>query len=67
MRQIQELYQKWQSLQPLSPQDERRLLRKFMLDFNFNSNPKRWRVIALPTTQKGGTINEGGQTNTEEE
>ena len=38
MRQIQELYQKWQSLQPLSPQDERRLRRKFMLDFNFNSN-----------------------------
>lgn len=38
MKQIQELYQKWQSLQPLSPQDERRLRRKFMLDFNFNSN-----------------------------
>ena len=32
-----------------------------------DSNPKRWRVIALPTTSKGGTINEGGQTNTEEE
>ena len=32
-----------------------------------DSNPKRWRVIALPTTPKGGTINEGGQTNTEEE
>lgn len=38
MKQIPELYQKWLAMHPLSPEDEQRLQRKFMLDFNFNSN-----------------------------
>ena len=38
MKQIPELYQKWLAMHPLSPKDEQCLQRKFMLDFNFNSN-----------------------------
>lgn len=33
-----DLYNKWMSLQPLSEEDAQRINRKFMLDFNYNSN-----------------------------
>jgi len=35
---ISELYQEWKSLQPLKPEDQRRLNEKFRLEFNYNSN-----------------------------
>lgn len=35
---IQQLYDEWQSLQPLKPEDQKRLDQKFMLEFNYNSN-----------------------------
>ncbi len=35
---IQNLFDKWQSLQPLSEADKKRLSRKFTVDFNYNSN-----------------------------
>lgn len=38
MTKIEQAIEKWQSLQPLSHNDEMRLNRKFMLDFNYNSN-----------------------------
>lgn len=38
MAQLDKLYRQWSDLQPLSEDDEKRLRRKFMLDFNFNSN-----------------------------
>ena len=38
MTKIEEVYDKWQRLLPLNPQDEKRLNRKFELDFNYNSN-----------------------------
>ena len=38
MTQLEKLYLQWQSIQPLSQDDEIRLKRKFMLDFNYNSN-----------------------------
>lgn len=38
MGELDKLYQKWLSLQPLSHDNEKRLKRKFMLDFNYNSN-----------------------------
>ena len=38
MTQIDEILNSWNSLLPLSLDNERRLKRKFMLDFNFNSN-----------------------------
>ena len=38
MNRIEQLYNEWQSLQPLKPEDQSRLDRKFMLEFNYNSN-----------------------------
>ncbi len=38
MNRIEQLYNEWQSLQPLKPEDRSRLDRKFMLEFNYNSN-----------------------------
>ena len=38
MRKIEELYQEWQSLQPIKEEYLQRLNRKFMLEFNYNSN-----------------------------
>ena len=38
MTQLEKLYRQWQSVQPLSHDDEIRFKRKFMLDFNYNSN-----------------------------
>ncbi|MDR1883340.1 MAG: Fic family protein [Prevotella sp.] len=35
---IDKLLKEWQSLQPLKPEDRQRLDKKFMLDFNYNSN-----------------------------
>jgi Fic family protein len=38
MNKIEDVIHKWDSLQPLSQIDSNRLERKFMLDFNYNSN-----------------------------
>lgn len=38
MDKISTLYNEWQSLQPLKESDQARLDRKFMLEFNYNSN-----------------------------
>lgn len=38
MSNIDKLYTEWQSLQPLKEEDQARLNRKFMLEFNYNSN-----------------------------
>lgn len=38
MSNIDQLYSEWLSLQPLKPEDKNRLDRKFMLEFNYNSN-----------------------------
>ena len=38
MEKIDTLYNKWQELQPLKQEDQKRLDRKFMLEFNYNSN-----------------------------
>lgn len=38
MNRIEQLYNEWQSLLPLKPEDQSRLDRKFMLEFNYNSN-----------------------------
>jgi Fic family protein len=35
---IEALHREWQNLQPLSPDNQRRLDQKFMLEFNYNSN-----------------------------
>lgn len=38
MEELDKVYKKWEELQPLSTDDKNRLKRKFMLDFNYNSN-----------------------------
>lgn len=38
MTHIDQLYNEWLKLQPLKPEDKNRLNRKFMLEFNYNSN-----------------------------
>ncbi len=38
MNRIEQLYSEWVSLQPLKPEDEKRLGDKFRLEFNYNSN-----------------------------
>lgn len=38
MNKIYQLFQEWQSLQPLKEEYQQRLDQKFMLEFNFNSN-----------------------------
>ena len=38
MAQPDKIYRQWLAIQPLSADDEKRLKRKFMLDFNYNSN-----------------------------
>lgn len=38
MKQIEVLYNEWKSLQPLRTEYESRLQKKFMLEFNYNSN-----------------------------
>lgn len=38
MAHIDQLYNEWLALQPLKPEDKNRLNRKFMLEFNYNSN-----------------------------
>lgn len=38
MNRIEQLYSEWISLQPLKPEDKRRLDDKFRLEFNYNSN-----------------------------
>lgn len=38
MDKVRQLYEKWQSLQPLSPMQESRLSRRFTLEYNYNSN-----------------------------
>lgn len=38
MTHLNQLYNEWMALQPLKPEDKNRLDRKFMLEFNYNSN-----------------------------
>ena len=38
MTKTESLYNEWKSLQPLREEDQKRLRRKFMLEFNYNSN-----------------------------
>ena len=38
MTYLEQLYNEWQALQPLKPEHQNRLNRKFMLEFNYNSN-----------------------------
>jgi Fic family protein len=38
MEKVNTLYKEWMGLQPLSPENQKRLDQKFMMEFNYNSN-----------------------------
>ena len=51
MKTIDILYKEWQNLQPLSPENKKRLEQKFMLEFNFNSNHLEGNTLTYGQTQ----------------
>ena len=51
MSKIEQLYAEWQSLQPLKEADEERLRRKFLLEFNYNSNHLEGNTLTYGQTE----------------
>lgn len=70
MNHIEQLYKEWQALQPLKPEDESRLKRKFMLEFNYNSNHIEGNTLTYGQTELlllfGKVINEASMKDLEE-
>lgn len=64
------LLEKWYSLMPLSADDERRLERKFMLEFNYNSNHIEGNTLTYGQTELlllfGKVVNEANMKDLEE-
>ena len=51
MSKIELLYTEWQSLQPLKDEYQQRLNRKFMLEFNYNSNHLEGNTLTYGQTE----------------
>ncbi len=51
MSKIEQLYAEWQSLQPLKDEYQERLNRKFMLEFNYNSNHLEGNTLTYGQTE----------------
>lgn len=51
MSKIEQLYAKWQRLQPLKDEYQQRLNRKFMLEFNYNSNHLEGNTLTYGQTE----------------
>lgn len=51
MNNIESLFQEWNSLQPLSEENRQRLERKFMLEFNYNSNHLEGNTLTYGQTE----------------
>lgn len=51
MSKIEQLYAEWQSLQPLKDEYQQRLDRKFMLEFNYNSNHLEGNTLTYGQTE----------------
>lgn len=51
MTTIDNLYQEWQALQPLSAENQKRLDTKFMLEFNYNSNHLEGNTLTYGQTE----------------
>ena len=51
MSKIEQLYAEWQSLQPLKDEYQQRLNRKFMLEFNYNSNHLEGNTLTYGQTE----------------
>lgn len=48
---LEQLYAEWKSLQPLQDEDQLRLNRKFMLEFNYNSNHIEGNTLTFGQTE----------------
>lgn len=70
MNRLAGLLEKWYSLMPLSADDERRLERKFMLEFNYNSNHIEGNTLTYGQTELlllfGKVVNEANMKDLEE-
>ena len=65
MSKIEQLYTEWQSLQPLKDEYQQRLNRKFMLEFNYNSNHLEGNTLTYGQTELlllFGKVTEGTDT-----
>ena len=51
MDKIQQLFEEWQKLQPLKPEEQKRLDDKFRLEFNYNSNHIEGNTLTYGQTQ----------------
>ncbi len=51
MKTLRQLYSEWQSLQPLSEENQTRLDRKFNLEFNYNSNHLEGNTLTYGQTE----------------
>ncbi len=51
MKNIRQLYQKWQSMKPLTEENQARLDRKFILEFNYNSNHLEGNTLTYGQTE----------------
>ena len=51
MNTINKLFQEWASLQPLKSEDQKRLDKKFMLEFNYNSNHLEGNTLTYGQTE----------------
>ena len=51
MDRIEKLYEEWVSLPPMREEDQRRLDRKFMLEFNYNSNHMEGNTLTYGQTE----------------
>ena len=51
MDRIEKLYEEWVSLLPMREEDQRRLDRKFMLEFNYNSNHMEGNTLTYGQTE----------------
>lgn len=70
MNRLDGLLEKWYSLMPLSADEERRLERKFMLEFNYNSNHIEGNTLTYGQTELlllfGKVVNEANMKDLEE-
>lgn len=51
MSNIEKLFEEWRSLQPIAESDQRKLDRKFMLEFNYNSNHLEGNTLTYGQTE----------------
>ena len=59
MNAIEKLYKEWLSLQPVTEEIQARIDRKFMLEFNYNSNHIEGNTLTYGQTELLLLLNQG--------